>query len=259
MPEIPVGQEAGLFYKLTESMFRLPEDTGVKPAADTLHIPGVSPLHDSATGTTTRLSAIYGDRLKIIGTGPVTEHHLRKLELLPDSFHKKIAEYLNGHPEGGLYIVDGPVTDVLTDLRGVRPRGWPEGKTWDDVPGATRTPTHRVILGGPPENSPLVSLHEPGHALDHALGEPSHSPEFRALYDKLGTLYPYLRQPGDAGREETFAQGFSAWAHNPHLPPDQRARAVADALGIKVDKKFRGDLVNKYFNNLQHRLESHPN
>lgn len=256
MPKVPVGEEAGLFCKLTEGLFRVPEDTAEALEGNALPLPKLNPVHDSGIVPSQRLSAIYGDRLKILGNGPVTEQHLRDLELLPDSYHKKLAEYFNGKSEGGLYVLDGPVTDVLTHLRGVRPRGWPEGKTWEDVPGATETTTHRVIIGGPQPRT-NTALHETGHAFDHAIGDMSHSPKFKELYDKMGTMRPYFRQPGNAGHEETFAEMFSTWAHNRDMPPAQRASAIADALGISVDKKFRGSLVDTYFTGLQHSFESH--
>ncbi|GLY85624.1 hypothetical protein [Actinoallomurus iriomotensis] len=88
---------------------------------------GFNPVRSFENQNHARLSAIYGDRLKIIGNGPAVEGHLRDLELLPDSFHNKLVEHFTGHPEGGIYIIDGPVTEVLTDLRGVSPRGWSEG------------------------------------------------------------------------------------------------------------------------------------
>lgn len=258
MPKVPVGPEAGLFRKLTEDMFRVPEDSGKALETDTLPQAGVNAVHDSGTGVSTRLSAIYGDRLKIIGNGPAVEYHLRKLELIPDSFHKKLAEYYAGHPEGGIYLVDGPVTDVLTELRGVRPRGWTAGKTWEDVSGGHQPATHRVVVGGRPSIRDDSALHESGHGVDYALGGLRDSPEFTALYDKVGKMVPYLMQPGDVGRKETFAESFYSWISHRDLPAGQRATAIAEELGISVDKKFRGGLFDKYFTDLQHRLEAHP-
>ena len=40
----------------------------------------------------------------------------------------------------------GSVTDFEKDLRGVTPRGWPAGKTWDNVPGAYFPDKKRVVI-----------------------------------------------------------------------------------------------------------------
>lgn len=249
MPKVPVGAEAGLFRKLTEGLLSLPEDVVSKVPTGKVAL--------SKPGVDTRLSTIYGDRLKIAARGPSLGRNLRDLELLPDSYHQKLAEYFAGHPDGGIYIVDGPVTDVFTELRGRTPRGWPADSTWDDVAGATQPNTRRVVIGGlEPEVRPYMALHETGHTVDHALGGLSASQEFKDLYNKLGTMNPYYSQPGSAGRGETFSQSFSAWVHNRDMPPNHRAMAIADALDIKEDKKFRGGLLDSYFTRLERRIES---
>ncbi|MFD8249620.1 hypothetical protein [Nocardia sp. NPDC059691] len=208
----------------------------------------------------TRLSAIYGDRLRIIGYGSATERHIRDLERLPDSFHNKLLEYFASHPEGGIDIIDGPVTDVLPELRGVTPRGWPRKKTWDGVPGLYNKSTRRVVLGGRGKHDCVsLAVHETGHAFDRAIGNASESVEFRKLYDKMDTREPYFAQPGNAGREETFAEGLAAWALNRQMPPDYRANAIAEALDIsRKNRQAQGTLLDRYFSNLQHRLEPHP-
>jgi hypothetical protein len=63
-----------------------------------------------------------------------------------------------------------------------------------------------------------ILRHEFGHAVDEYLGNYSHSAEFKAAYAKgLKTIsqherkvLSYYLQPGDAGREETFAEIFAA-------------------------------------------------
>ncbi|WP_157171048.1 anthrax toxin lethal factor-related metalloendopeptidase [Nocardia araoensis] len=215
-------------------------------------VSGVNPVHGFRNSTSTRLSAIYGDRLRISGHGPATKRHLRDLELLPDSFHNKLLGYFASHPEGGIDIIDGPVTDVMTDLRGVTPRGWAPKKIWDRVPGLYDPSKRRVILGRRGGHGCVsLALHETGHAFDAAIGHASESEKFRKLYDKMDITDPYFAQPGNAGREETFAEGLAAWALNRHMPPESRAKAIADALDIsRRNKQTQGALLDSYFSNL---------
>jgi hypothetical protein len=118
-------------------------------------------FHGSGSASSPRLSAIYGNRLRISGNGPAVQQHLRDLELLPDSFHNKLLGYFARHRKGGIDLVDGPVTDVMTKLRGVTPRGWPKGMTWDNVPGLQASSTKRVILGGKGEHGCVsLAVHE---------------------------------------------------------------------------------------------------
>jgi hypothetical protein len=80
----------------------------------------------------------------------------------------------------------GPATEVLAELSGVQPRGWPDGMTWDDVPGCYSPSTKQVIVGtmddhgkrkvpGPGEGpikhgTPDLIGHEAGHAFDASEG-----------------------------------------------------------------------------------------
>jgi hypothetical protein len=257
MSKLAQSVESGIFRKALKFFRGSPkvlEREAPRPPA-----PGFNPVHGSGNASSPRLSAIYGDRLRISGNGPAVQQHLRDLELLPDSFHNKLLGHFAGHPKGGIDIVDGPVTDVMTELRGVTPRGWPDGTTWDNVPGLHDPSTNRVILGGQgAHGSGSLAVHETGHALDHAMGDASDSVEFRQLYDKMGTTNPYLAQPGVAGRQETFAEGLASWAKNSHMPPDYRAGAMADALSIGTNKQSTGALVDSYYTSLQHGLEPRP-
>src|SRR5262249_23172847 len=40
----------------------------------------------------------------------------------------------------------GSVTDYRTDLKGVQPRGWPPGSTWDKVPGSNTPDKNEVVI-----------------------------------------------------------------------------------------------------------------
>jgi hypothetical protein len=245
--------EDGIFRKVAE-FFRGSFEYRGNPFAP---VPGYSPVHGFEGASSARLSAIYGDRLRIRGNGPRVEEHLRDLECLPDSFHNKLVEYFSGHPEGGIDLVDGPVTDVITRLRGVTPEGWPRGRTWKDVPGLHDVETRRVVLGGTGRSgSVLLAAHEAGHAFNEAVGRLSDSAEFRYLYDRIDTKSPYLAQPGLAGRGEAFAEGVASWGKYRHMSFDYQVKAMGNALGMRADRQSMGALLVRYYASLQRDLQS---
>src|SRR5580698_1821797 len=43
-------------------------------------------------------------------------------------------------------VCRGSVTDYLTELKGVKPRGWPPGATWDNVPGLQQPGKKEVVI-----------------------------------------------------------------------------------------------------------------
>jgi hypothetical protein len=137
------------------------------------------------------------------------------------------------------------MTDMYPKLKGVTPRGWPEGWTWDAAPGMYDAKTREVAVTeeirtpgtGQVRPNPRVAgtlRHEVGHALDDALARTqdprpmfglipiSSRREFFDVYEReranvkdwsvadiqrLG----YYRQPGNtkAGASEAFAEGFA--------------------------------------------------
>ena len=124
----------------------------------------------------------------------------------------------------------GSVTDARTDLRGVQPRGWPPGKTWDQVPGAFMPDTNEVVVAtqagpngtrqvpptGSSHGSANLVLHEAGHSLDYRGGKPSDSAEFQRAYEADRAAMPtYLQQPGAAGREEAYAETLALYLQDP--------------------------------------------
>ena len=100
-------------------------------------------------------------------------------------FSKKVLEEMN---KNGIQTecCRGPVTESMPELAGVLPRGWPEGSTWDSVPGVYSGKAKKVIVGtmekdgkrhvpeaneGPiPHGTPDLIGHEGGHAFDAADG-----------------------------------------------------------------------------------------
>lgn len=112
------------------------------------------------------------------------------------------------------------VTEIRTELKGVRPRGWPEGKTWDTVPGLNDPNNNRVIIAtrngrvpptGDGHGAHNLVLHEVGHAVgDAVVSGGVTDPKFVAARDKdKAKLDTYEGQPGDPGVRETYAESFA--------------------------------------------------
>ena len=131
------------------------------------------------------------------------------------------------------------VTDVRADLRGVTPRGWPPGTTWDSVPGlywpeqdqvfvATRLENGERRIPRPGNGHGCVNLvmHETAHAIDYR-GDPGpdESPTDAAFIAAreadLANLGHHQLQPGAAGLEETYAESLSRYfSGDPTLKDD---------------------------------------
>lgn len=118
------------------------------------------------------------------------------------------------HASGVKFVaVKDSVTEYLTHLKGVRPRGWSPGKTWDIVPGVYDPNVNTVVIatsGKHSHGSYNLALHETGHAYDAVLGRPSGSAAFKSAYRlAYSSLGGYFKQPGAAGRQETYAESFA--------------------------------------------------
>lgn len=126
--------------------------------------------------------------------------------------------------EGVTVVPTDKVTDVMPELKGMKPRGWPPGSSWEDVDGAYDVDGKRAIIaerqnaGNKPQNRNVEGLtrHEVGHAAD-ATGKFSDTKDFKDAYDKdvpgipkpAASTLDYFLQSGDAGHEETWAEGFA--------------------------------------------------
>jgi hypothetical protein len=132
-------------------------------------------------------------------------------------------------------VCRGSITDHETALKGVRPRGWPEGQTWDIVPGVYLPGRKQVVIAtvdGP--GGRTIAPRGTGHgSVDLLLHEAMHGHDFlkghrllkqRAFRDArtadLAVLGDYERQSGDAGLQETYAESAArAFATGPALLP----------------------------------------
>ncbi|MCX4029164.1 membrane-targeted effector domain-containing toxin [Endozoicomonas sp. SM1973] len=130
-------------------------------------------------------------------------------------------------------VTNDSITTYYPHLKGVTPRGWPAGKTWDDVPGVGSFNNQRgsviaVILDpngkwvippmGQGHGSSNLVLHETAHAIDRIIGTESQGENLskrssfgQAWQNDYQSLDPYYQQGGTAGLEETFAEGIARY------------------------------------------------
>jgi hypothetical protein len=123
-------------------------------------------------------------------------------------------------------LFSGRLTDVwgYRSLRGVHPRGWPEGKTWDVVPGAGGG--HRMAADpsrdhkGMGHGTDSLALHELGHVVDEVLAAPAYEtvtsdpawltgPQAEVRADPSATDYVRTYP------EEWFAEALVAYTRTP--------------------------------------------
>lgn len=178
------------------------------------------------------LKRIYGDRYHGDGSEKAREY-ADSLALLPDRFHRIVADHMKQYPDGGIWLGAGRLHDLghaawsATKRRDQKPGGWPDGKTWDDVGGVYSERFRALLVGHTQYSRKDTASHEFGHALDDALGRPSKEPVFsqfhsivlRHIQQTSPNLAEYFARPGEAGKRELFAEGI-AW-HNKTLqnPP----------------------------------------
>lgn len=115
------------------------------------------------------------------------------------------------------------IRNLDPDLANQQPRGWAEDKTWNDADGIYRRAFKTAAVAentndGKSVRSVFVLWHELGHAIDHAIGDYSHSDAFKSAYaDDVSRFnadqrkkQSYFLQEGEAGQEEAFAEIYAA-------------------------------------------------
>ena len=166
-------------------------------------------------------------KLKVIDTGTASAGFRAKVDAVLDALPDTVVAKLN---EANVIVATGSrVTEVFPDLKGVHPRGWPSGTTWDSADGLFRHGTDRHFVNVSETYRPVgsrqfapsprvegVLRHELGHAVDRAFGFVSRTPEFDAAYRADRRAIPadarralgYYLQKGAAGPSEAFAEVF---------------------------------------------------
>ena len=218
------------------------------------------------------LTSIYGDQAHI---DPGVQSGRAAMMLswhVPDALHQRLAK--SGFQ---IHAVDGPITDVLTDLKGQHSPAHdvtsPAGITWDQVTGVMDPNSKQVVIGM--DARPGTAQHEAAHALDVTAasaiggGHASDVGGFREAFrmaSRSKALYPYYRQRSadsgtaeNAGRMEFFAESFSTWLRRREDSAAERQRRMSVALagGKPGAPKINGmAALDSYYTWLYDRLTS---
>ena len=170
------------------------------------------------------------------------------------------------------------LTEISPELKGLHPRGYPRGATWDwsngvfspnkaeiAVSETYRDGANRPFITKGPIDAKGTLAHETGHGLDHALGKEagtfykSRSPEFILAYatdvralraaerqakrtggKAIAWRYKYFLQKGEAGRVEAFAETYGEITNGARYGLEMRATFPRVAAYID---KLLADLV----------------
>lgn len=200
-----------IFQKpLQNHILKTAENVGVKPVS----VEGAPPV--AVSGQVTNQAAVStpplnktNDRkhkgITVIAKGGNINIIKRNLDKLP----KSILSVLSAKGVKIVAVKDS-VTEYLTHLKGVHPRGWPLGKTWDNVAGAHDSGVVVIATSGKfPTSTFNMPLHEIGHGYDYAKGYLSRESSFKEVSSSILPGSKYFSQGGNAGLSEKFAESFS--------------------------------------------------
>ena len=152
-----------------------------------------------------------GDKFKLgKADDPKVRESVEQLARVPARLIKMMVSHLGLE---GVSVGEGAFTDFEAGrpFKGVRPRGWSEGKTWDDVPGAYDSTKKHVVIGTRGNHgSESLALHEFGHAVGHLMGWDTNDEWSQIHKEVFNDLSPYFQQEGEAGPQEMLAETFAA-------------------------------------------------
>lgn len=129
----------------------------------------------------------------------------------------------------GIDLVADNVTThpAMESYSDVRPRGWAEGRTWSEVPGAGATGRHGTIIAGNSlhrgHGSVDLILHEVGHTVDRYFKDRDGSMDFSntRLFSEVNGTTPFENLYGpsagyqSSNEEENFAEMFALYFASP--------------------------------------------
>lgn len=142
---------------------------------------------------------------------------MQSIYKLPPSLLTKLVEN-----DVKIKLFNGKLTDNASaaHLKGIIPRGYKQGATWDDVPGMGGSHTVYVKIGasdkGNGHGSVNLELHELAHSIDHIVyRDLSKDHKFMSIWNKeVQLLFP--NQPYFTNYpEEYFAETFAMYYVNP--------------------------------------------
>ena len=175
------------------------------------------------------------------------------LGLVPTSVHDAVEKF------GYSVDIGEKLTDIRPDLKGVHPRGWPAGMTWDTADGLHNSSTRQIAIAE--KYRPVgqkqfqdstrvqgVSLHEYGHAVDVSYGNFSQTQDFSNAYNLDVAAFKgdsqtvadmrYFLQKGKAGKQEIFSEIFAQIHNNGTISKDVLAtfpnvvKTIKDGIGV---------------------------
>lgn len=218
------GGIGGIIGRITE---------GVSELIDTAQDVGKSLLDkiETTAPTMSENERIARNIVQAGGTGDQSDVNLVVAEL-----QKMPVTALRAMEANGVKVVAcrGSVTDFAADLKGVQPRGWPPGATWDSVPGAYMPDRNAVVIAttghgttagahvpatGEGHGSANLVVHEAAHAVDANVSASinSASPGFNAARTAdIAALPAYETQAGAAGQSESYAESAARYYGGSH-------------------------------------------
>lgn len=251
----PLDPQAEAFAR-----WRVGRDVKVEKTSQVTNLPAFDPANPLAA---------YGDRITLHDESAQVFRHMDELEqFFPLGVHRMLRDHFAEKPGAGFYLGDAPVPelDSLGHLRGVQPRGWPAGMTWDGVDGAYNPGTRVCACGGKVNGAghagkhSSTALHEGAHAFDNAVatqtadGYVSDSADFRAAWDDVLTAHGkdlnvagYFTPAGNPTGyySEAFAEAFAEWARQ-RVTLAGRPAAIAGAVGLALTTRRTGQDFSEY-------------
>lgn len=161
------------------------------------------------------------------------EDKLYELERVPDKIQSI------GNRFGNIVISDGQITKN-TELEYLIGKRNEEDRPYNLMRGLYKIDTNTVFLRNVPSH--IVTLHEYGHLINHALGTLSDSDEFMEIYNKrrnVGWFFNKLTDHEMLNSREFFATKFSEYYYS-------------DLTREMLSERFPE--VVEYFKNLENRL-----